>query len=197
MSKAKPLFSDKETEAEFSKWCSTHVDRIEWFSKLSDKAKILNWALAEFWYGRVNAKWDEALELVKMQGEIIASNKSTIETARKNGALSALLANWDKIQAAETQKTILDNGRMKGTEARQKKAKSNHAVLEKAINDLFSAPDKPGWQWSNGEITQYILKHHHVYAESTVKQKVKILAAQHRKNRIKPDDYRVGIFQAS
>lgn len=189
MSKAKPLFSDKETEDEFIEWRKSHANEIDAFEKLPDKTKSLLWQLAEFWCERVNAKWDEALDLVKIQREIIESNQSTAEMARKSGELSALLANFDKIRSAETQRKNLALGRPKGTKARQEAAKKNQADLEKAINDLFSDSNKPGFQWTNDEITTFILKRFGAYKSSTVKQKVKIIAAKHRKNRIRPENY--------
>lgn len=111
------------------------------------------------------------------------------QQANWQGQLAATVQHWNKIQTAETQKMNLDNGRIAGVRARQSSAKKNWDELDKAINDLFSENSKPGWQWNNNQITTYILKHYNVYAESTVKQRVKILASQHRKNRIRPENY--------
>ena len=75
----------------------------------------------------------------------------------------------------------LYKGSPEGVKARQVNAKQNHANLDKAINDLFDTPNKPGWIWTNEIITEYLSKSLKVYKSSTILMRVKTLAAGHRK----------------
>ena len=77
----------------------------------------------------------------------------------------------------------LYKGSPEGVKARQVNAKQNHANLDKAINDLFDSAEKPGWNWTNERITDYVSPLQNVYKSSTILKRVKTLAAGHRKAR--------------
>ena len=99
MSKAKnkPLFEDKETEAEFSQWWSQNTELLEIFdAKTPNESKVLLFGLERFWYERINIQWHKTLALVKDQRELI---EREIPVARRQGALGATLANLTAIEA--------------------------------------------------------------------------------------------------
>ena len=86
------------------------------------------------------------------------------------------------LEAQANAKIILAKGRSQGVEARKKIAKENKDKLLTAISGLFDAPEKPGWNWTNNEITAF-LKYKVPYAESTILQTVKREAARYRKDK--------------
>lgn len=88
-----------------------------------------------------------------------------------------------KIQATEKRNEILDGGRQKGVEQRQKTAKENKTNLLKAISDLFDTPEKPGWNWTNNKISAFLKDKFQQYTEGTILQTVKREAARWRKTR--------------
>lgn len=179
MSKAKlkSLFPDKESEAEFKKWWSENATRRQAFEKSSDGTKMFLWALTEFWYQRVNARWGETIDLVRQQRELI---KEGIPAARRQGQSSAILANLDKLEAHMKQQDNLAAGRIAGVKSRQKSGAEKQGQLIRAIGELFDKPEKPGWRWTNDEIVAFLRGSFH-YAEATILKTVKREAAKCRK----------------
>lgn len=88
-----------------------------------------------------------------------------------------------KVQATERRDEILAEGRKKGVKERQKNAEDNKANLLKAISALFDNPEKPGWNWTNNEITEFLAKSSTAYKKNTIRQTVKREAARYRKAR--------------
>lgn len=79
----------------------------------------------------------------------------------------------------------LASGRTLGTAKRQETAKENNAKLDKAIRDLFSKPESPGWVWTNEKISEYLSqpKWGLGYKGGTILNRVKKIAAEERKKR--------------
>ena len=75
-------------------------------------------------------------------------------------------------------------GRQLGVKARKESAQKRREQVDKAIDDLFDKPDKPGWRWTIDEITDFLSKRfarEYKYKRSTIKQFVKLGVARHRK----------------
>lgn len=85
------------------------------------------------------------------------------------------------LEAQANAKIILAKGRSQGVEARKKIAKENKDKLLTAISGLFDTPEKPGWNWTNDAITEFLKNRVPQYAESTILQTVKSEAARYRK----------------
>jgi hypothetical protein len=84
------------------------------------------------------------------------------------------------LDADHQQKEVLAQGRLAGVAARQTNAQHKKEALLKAIADLFDKPDKPGWRWTNKQITDY-LKPRFPYARSTTMRLVNLEVAKLRK----------------
>lgn len=176
-----PLFQDKETEAAFDEWWQANAERLESFEKSPDKSKTLLFAVAEFWYARVNKAWQDTIDLVSMQGELINKLNAEIPEALKRGQLAAILANWDAIQAKQKRLVILNTrARPAAIRKRRETAEKNSADLDKAISDLLE--NNPyAKSWTNDEIVDWLALRHPVYKPSTILQRVKKIAAEIRK----------------
>ena len=112
-----------------------------------------------------------------------------VMTSKEIKSKAQLRFNKPLIEFAKKSHKNLKDGRTKGTEFRKEKSTKNKAKLEKSIEDLFSDPTKPGWQWTNVEIVIYISKFNKDYKQSTILNVVTKVAAKCRKNRISPEEY--------
>lgn len=80
----------------------------------------------------------------------------------------------------------LKKGPIEAAKKRTEKAAPKRATLDKAINDLFDKPEKPGWGMTNPQITAYLMKQGgYGYEKTTVHERVKTLARDHRAERRK------------
>jgi hypothetical protein len=90
---------------------------------------------------------------------------------------------WLTIEAVKEWKirANLRKGPIEAAKKRTEKAAPRQATLDKAINDLFDTPEKPGWGMTNVGITAYLMKQGgYGYKKSTVRGRVNALAAEHR-----------------
>lgn len=175
------LFQDKETEAAFGKWWEANAKRLESFEKNPEKTKTLLFALAEFWYERVNKAWQDTIDLLSKQGELIGKLQAELPEAVKRGRLAATLAHWPAIQAErERLVTLATKARPKAIEKRKQNAAENNAALDKAILDLFENHPRAR-SWTNNDIVDWLASRHPVYKPSTILQRVKKKAAEIRK----------------
>ena len=95
---------------------------------------------------------------------------------------------WITIEAVKEWKirASLRTGPIVAAEKRTEKAAPKRATLDKAINDLFDTPEKPGWGMTNVQITAYLMKQGgYGYEKNTVQGRVNTLAAEHREKRRK------------
>ena len=95
---------------------------------------------------------------------------------------------WMTIEAIKEWKirSNLKKGPVAAARKRIEKAAPKQATLDKAINDLFDKPEKPGWGMTNPQITDYLMKRGgYGYTIKTVRVKVNKLAAEHREKRRK------------
>lgn len=106
----------------------------------------------------------------------------------KNETAKSVTKQWQMIEAIkERQKRRnLDLGPIAAAKKRTKEAALRRATLDKAINDLFDTPEKPGWGMTNDGITAYLMKQGgYGYEKTTVHERVKTLARDHRAERRK------------
>lgn len=175
------LFQDKGTEAAFDEWWKSNAERLESFEKSPDKGKTLLYAIAEFWYERINKAWQDTLDLLTKQGELVSKLNAEIPEAVKRGQLAALLSNWDAIQAKQDRLiTLATKARPKAIEKRKQNAAENNAALDKAILDLFENHPRAR-SWTNNDVVEWLASRHPVYKPSTILQRVKKKAAEIRK----------------
>lgn len=93
---------------------------------------------------------------------------------------------WLTIEAVKEwrTRTNLRKGPIVAANRRTEEKNKKQPILDKAINDLFDKPDKPGWGMTNDGITTYLMKQGgYGYAKSVVLARVKKLAAGHREER--------------
>jgi len=91
---------------------------------------------------------------------------------------------WLTIEAIKEWKirANLRKGPPAASEKRSREAKKKRSTLDDAINALFDKPDKPGWNMTNEEITDFLCnKANWGYERSGVLGRVKTLATMHRK----------------
>lgn len=95
---------------------------------------------------------------------------------------------WLTIEAIKERKirANLRKGPIEAAKKRTEKAAPKRATLDKAINDLFDTPEKPGWGMTNDGITAYLMKQGgYGYKKTTVHERVKTLARDHHVERRK------------
>jgi hypothetical protein len=174
------IFPDKETEAAFKAWWNAHTKKIDSFEK--SESKTLLHAVSEFWYERVNEGWTETIDLVRQQRELLDQFQKLIPEAEERGEMAAVISNWDAIRGKEERLITLEaKARPAAIEKRREAADRNNATLDKAVSDLFARPESKGWRWTNDDIADFIAKNLPIYKRSTILQRVKTLAAKHRK----------------
>lgn len=129
------LFQDKETEAAFGKWWEANAKRLESFEKNPEKTKTLLFALAEFWYERVNKAWHDTnkawhdtLDLVHEQSELLNKMQNAVPEAFKQGEFMALFKERDKLRAHESR--IL-GGKLRAEQLTNQKNDKHEAIKEK------------------------------------------------------------------
>ena len=110
------------------------------------------------------------VELQKMHSEMIG----TIETLKDLAPA---------IQAYEQQKLAMAKGRVDAVKVRKESAQQKHELVDKAIDSLFSTPEKPGWGCTDPQIVEYLQPRNFPGKTSSLKQRVKRIAAGHRKAR--------------
>lgn len=177
------LFPNKEHEEAFHQWSRENAARIKAFNENPDSIKSLLYAISEFWYERVNKGWQDAIDLLSVQGNLINKLNAEIPEALKRGQLAATLAHWDAIQAKQERLITLHiKARPAAIKKRQEKAEKNNADLDKAISDLFDRPDSKGWRWTNDDIADFLEPHFvGTYKRNSIFQRVKLLASKFRK----------------
>lgn len=134
------IFPDKESEAAFDEWWKANAKRLDSFEQHPEKSKTLLFALAEFWYGRVNAAWQDTIELVGQQSELLNKLQDAIPEAFRHGEFMALLKERDKLRAHESR--IL-GGKLRGEQLTNQKNDKHEAIkeTEKVLAPKF-APHK-------------------------------------------------------
>lgn len=175
---AEEFFADK---SEFSRWWKANEEKREMFRKSPDETKELLFALADFWYERVNARWDETLKLLDKESSLNTQLLAEVKRAREIGELKAIFEHYDKIVAADRQQASLARGRFLGVQRRRDVATERQALLHKAVSDLFTGTEKPGFMWSNIKIADWLVPKLPFYSRGTILKAVKRIAAQHRK----------------
>lgn len=124
------LFSDKETEEAFQEWRRASVDLISLskFEKMPDVLQWLLYAKAEFWLDRYSKGWDDALDLVKLQSELLNKMQNAVPQAYKHGEVMALFKERDKLRAHESR--IL-GGSLRAEQLAIQKRNKHDAIAEK------------------------------------------------------------------
>lgn len=122
------IFPDKETEAAFGEWWNANAKRLESFEQHPEKSKTLLFALAQFWYERVNAAWQDTIDLVGQQSELLNKMQNAIPEAFRHGEFMALLKERDKLQAHESR--IL-GGKLRAEQLTNQKIDKHQAIREK------------------------------------------------------------------
>jgi hypothetical protein len=102
------LFPNSEHEEAFHQWNRENAARIKAFNENPDTIKGLLYAVSEFWYERVNKGWQDAIDLLSVQRNLINDLKAEIPEALKRGQLAAIFANWDAIQAKQERLATLN-----------------------------------------------------------------------------------------
>lgn len=152
------LFQDKETEAAFLEWMDANAKRWESFEKSPEKSKTFLYALAEFWYDRVNKAWQDTLDLVSVQSELLNKMQNAVTEAFKHGEFMALFKERDKLRAHETR--IL-GGKLRAEQLANQKKDKQKAIEEKE-KELApkSAPHKLNKEIAKalGMETEYVRK---------------------------------------
>lgn len=185
------LFPNREHEEAFHQWRRENAVRIKAFNENSDTIKGLLYAVSEFWYERVNEGWQDTIDLLSEQEELIEKLQAELPEAVKRGQIAATLANWDAIQAKQERLiTLHTKARPAAIKKRQEKGEKNNADLDKAISDLFARSDSKGWRWTNDDIADFLEPHFYgTYKRTSILQRVKFLASKFRKEaRKKPID---------
>ncbi len=175
------LFPIREHEEAFHQWSRENTARIKAFNGNSDSIKSLLYAISEFWYERVNKGWQDAIDLLKVQRDLINKLNDEIPEAVKRGQIAATLANWDAIQAKQERLiTLHTKARPAAIKKRQEKAEKNNADLDKSISDLFENHPRAR-SWTNDDIADWLAEKNPIYTRSTILQRVKKKAAEIRK----------------
>lgn len=175
-------FFDEKGEEEFINWWESNTEKIEIFKMHpDDNYKVFLYAYAWFWYERVNEGWQDAIDLLGVQGDLINKLNAEIPEATKRGRLAATLEHWPAIQAEQKRLiTLATKARPKAIEKRKKKAVENNAALDKAILDLLENHPHAR-SWTNDDIADWLAPKYPVYTRSTILQRVKKKAAEIRK----------------
>ena len=98
----------------------------------------------------------QLLKLRPLESQLIAGQKELIEAQEKRlERMDQMLDSF--FHHRQQQEQILKSGRSRGTLARQAAAKGKREALVRAIAELFDKPDKPGWRWTNEQITDYLV----------------------------------------
>ena len=173
-------------DSEFSKWRKKNEKLLAEFRESSDFNKELSFAEARFWLEKYSAGWDEAFGLLDRKTDLIDQLLQDVRKARTSGEwkgqVETLLAYSNEIAAFAKQRAALARGRALGAQKKRDRAKENRASLDKAISDLFTGPEKKGFQWSNQQITDFLAcRFRSGYSRGTILKAVKRIAPQHRK----------------
>lgn len=124
------LFSDKETEEAFQVWrrANAVLMPLSEFKKLPDVLQWVFYARAEFWLDRYSKGWDDALDLVKLQSELLNKMQNAVPQAYKHGEIMALFKERDKLRAHESR--IL-GGNLRAEQLANQKRNKHDAIAEK------------------------------------------------------------------
>ena len=114
---------------------------------------------------------------------MIGELKELAQSAETVGEIKAKFENFDKISAADKQRDNLARGRIAAVKKRQADAKRKRAHLDRAIDDLFTAKERPGLAWGISKITDYITKNlpQLRYSSATISKAARRIKAKHRK----------------
>lgn len=176
------LPSTKGTDDTFEAWRKANAKGLELFEEQPEKTRTFFFALASYWLARYSKGWDDAIETMKMQSEMIKEMAAELPKAVNRARLETIMANWDAIQAKQKRLiTLHTKARPEAIKKRREKAEKNNAGLDKAISDLFAGPDSKGWRMTNDDIADFLEPYFEgMYKRSTILQRVKMLAANHR-----------------
>lgn len=124
------LFSDKETEEAFQEWRRASADLVPLseFKKLPDVLQWLFYARVAFWLDRYSKGWDDALNLVHEQSELLNKMQNAVPEAFKHGEFMALFKERDKLRAHESR--IL-GGNLRAEQLANQKNDKHEAIEEK------------------------------------------------------------------
>jgi hypothetical protein len=122
------IFPDKETEAAFDEWWKANAKRLDSFEQHPEKSKTLLFALAQFWYERVNKAWDDTIDLVHRQSELLNKIQNAIPEAFRHGEFMALLKERDKLRAHESR---IIGGMLRAEQLANQKMEKHEAIEEK------------------------------------------------------------------
>lgn len=113
-------------------------------------------------------------------GDVLTAHEILIEHANDEKWLTI-----DAIKERQKRKN-LSLGPIAAAKNRTEKAAPKRATLDKAINDLFDTPEKPGWGMTNVQITTFLMQQGgYGYKKSVVLARVNTLAAEHNRQRRK------------
>lgn len=122
------LFPNREHEEAFLQWWRDNAERFKTFNESSDTIKNLLYAISEFWYERVNEGWQDTIDLVDRQSELLNKMQNAVPEAFKHGEFMALFKERDKLRAHESR--IL-GGKLRAEQLTNQKNDKHEAIKEK------------------------------------------------------------------
>lgn len=122
------LFPNKEHEAAFHEWRRGNGERLKAFDGNTDTIKSLLYAISEFWNDRFNEGWQDTIDLVHQQSELLNKMQNAVPEAFKHGEFMALLRERDKLLAHESR--IL-GGKLRAEQLANQKKDKHEAIKEK------------------------------------------------------------------
>ncbi|MBI5922030.1 MAG: hypothetical protein HY847_10355 [Betaproteobacteria bacterium] len=164
-----------------------HVAEPQTINELLAEVLELEILNEKLWNGTLK-KEDQLAALKQWESEANAragdNVNRLVEIGRMVGSFRAQIAQHENIEAARKLKENLAKGPRKAAENRTSEANDRNKLLERAINELFDKPDKPGWVWTNTEITSYLCCQSTIKSgKSAIAARVKTKAAEFRKRR--------------
>lgn len=166
-----------------TEWWNKHDEEIKAFRDTTDSVRIAMYVISQSMVQNYEDMFGDALSVLLTQREIINEH---IPQEKRSESLSVKLKDIDTFIAAdafmafEERSINLGEGRLKGVESRKASAAKRRNTVEKAIDDLFDAPHKPGWRMTNDDITDFLVKRLPFYTSNSMLQHVKRIAAKWR-----------------
>jgi len=122
------LFPNREHEEAFHRWARDNTERIKAFNGNADAVKSLLYAISEFWYDRVNEGWQDTIDLVHQQSELLNKMQNAVPEAFKHGEFIALFKERDKLRAYESR---IIGGKLRAEQLTNQKNDKHEAIKEK------------------------------------------------------------------
>lgn len=142
------LFTDKETEEAFHEWrrANANLMPLSEFKKLPDVLQWLFYARAEFWVDQYSKGWQDALDQLSEQGELVQKLALTdLPKAVGWAKLNTILEHLPAIQANQERLIALAKGRQMGAEAQKQYAAETQKIIFEINSDLLKNPNTARW----------------------------------------------------